>query len=410
MPAADPEVYREIETLVAEAVARFGAAGEVRIVADQIYLEGYGPPTSAALGGLDAHWDGLAPEVRQRRTTALARELVQKRRASLPPTARRSFKLPGFVAPLVILALAGVALWFARAWLLPQRGNPTPTTTTPTPNPVASVGADAYEAERRARAERVCQATRSRVMRGATVGPTDVEGWVVELVLLRDGSSGDLTFDPGLGPFVARRPGALSGRFVWPAAEDISGAEGPSTLVTVADASLPNPQQPKHRGVSLTFSGRYVAPYFKDEGRKSFVRVAAALAERLGATHGALYARCAESSTHHLGAWFLGPGPGGAAASLVYWMGAFADPPQLRAALIRHDGVVSPEASGTLGQLEDAAKDLTKPRVAKLIGSDGGMIGGHPDGPHAITFPFKDGNRAARASRELARELGVGVD
>lgn len=122
VPAADPEVYREIETLVAEAVARFGAAGEVRIVADQIYLEGYGPPTSAALGGLDAHWDGLAPEVRQRRTTALARELVQKRRASLPPTARRSFKLPGFVAPLVILALAGVALWFARAWLLPQRG------------------------------------------------------------------------------------------------------------------------------------------------------------------------------------------------------------------------------------------------------------------------------------------------
>ncbi len=406
MPGQDPEVQREIETLVAEAVARFGAAGEVRIVGERIHLEGYGPPTSAELGGLEAQWDGLAPELRGRRATALARELVQKRRASLPPTRSGgfNFKLPSFVAPLVVLGLAAVALWFARSWLLPEKTNAA-VTSSAQPGPLASTGVDAYEAQRRARAERVCQATRSRIQRGATVGPTDVEGWVVELVLLRDGSSAELTFDPGLSPFISRRPGQLSGKFVWASAEDIAGAEGPSTVVTVADASIPNPETPKHRGVRLTFAGRYVAPYFRDDGRKSFIRVAAALAERLGATHGALYARCAESSSHYLGAWFRGPGAGGASASLVYWMGAFADPPQLRAAVLAADAGADP----ILDRVEQAGAELTKARVAKLIGSDGGMIAGRPDGPHTLTFPFKDGNRAARASLELARELNVGV-
>jgi serine/threonine-protein kinase len=383
----------------------------VRIVGDFIHLEGYGPPTSAPLGALAAQWDGFSPELRGRRATALARELVQKRRASLPPTARRgfNFKLPSFVAPLAILALTVVALWFARSWLIPGKSRSDGAPTTTVTSPVASVGADAYEAERRARAERVCQATRSRIQRGATVGPTDVEGWVVELVLLRDGNSGELTFDPGLSPFISRRPGQLRGKFVWASAEDIAGAEGPSTIVDIANASIPNPESPKHRGVRLTFSGRYVAPYFRDDGRKSYVRVAAALAERLGATHGALYARCAESSSHHLGAWFRGPSAGGAAASLVYWMGAFADPPQLRATLLAADGGSDPSQSGVLDQLGTAGAELTKARIAKLIGSDGGMIAGRPDGPHTLTFPFKDGNRAARASLALARELDVGV-
>jgi hypothetical protein len=147
--------------------------------------------------------------------------------------------------------------------------------------------------------------------------------------------------------------------------------------------------------VRLTFTGRYVLPYFREEERPAVIHAAAALAERVGATHGGLYARCEHSSSHQLGAWFLGPGPRGAAASLVYFMGVKAEVPQVRAELSA--------GSRALDRLGQAFEPFDRPRVGKLVGTHGGMIAGRAEGPGSITFPFRDGNRAARASLELVR-------
>jgi hypothetical protein len=38
------------------------------------------------------------------------------------------------------------------------------------------------------------------------------------------------------------------------------------------------------------------------------------------------------------------------------------------------------------------------------------MIAGDDDKPSTITFPFRDANRADRASRGIARELDIGFE
>lgn len=45
-----------------------------------------------------------------------------------------------------------------------------------------------------------------------------------------------------------------------------------------------------------------------------------------------------------------------------------------------------------------------------MIGQHEGMITGKADGPTTLTFPFADANRAARASFEVAKVSGVGVE
>jgi hypothetical protein len=48
---------------------------------------------------------------------------------------------------------------------------------------------------------------------------------------------------------------------------------------------------------------------------------------------------------------------------------------------------------------------LTRSQVSMLIGRHGGMIAGRPGQSASLLFPFDDGNRAARASREIAQTL-----
>lgn len=393
----DPELLFDLETLVAEAVARFGTAGRVRVEGDRIHLQGHGANTTAPIGPLLEQWDELSPELKQRRATALARQLVERRRASSPPPApARAFRLPSALAPLLILTAGGAAVYMAYLKLTPPRDAESPSAT---PGGSASaapaLGSEAYEQERQAREARVCALTRERVLRGTTVGPMDVEGWVVELVLLR-AADADLTFDPALAAFIERRPGQLSGRFVWASAPLLAEREGPGTTVEIADAR----EGEALRGVRLTFSGRYVISYFTETQRSEYVRAAAALSDRLDARYGALFARCARSTTHELGAWFRGPGPAGAAASLVHFIAGQAAPAQL---LPEQGG-----ASAGLPELTARALPLDRARVARTIGAHGGMIAGKGgDSATTLTFPFKDGNRAGRASFDLARALGV---
>jgi hypothetical protein len=156
----------------------------------------------------------------------------------------------------------------------------------------------------------------------------------------------------------------------------------------------------------LTFDGSYVTAYFREEERPAWIRAAGALAKQLGAIHGGLYARCAAGSSHHLGSWFVGPGPDGAALALLYFMGTYADVPHVRRALLEPDGSSALDRGFAFEQLARATRPLDRSRLAVILSPHGGMIGTNQSASY-LTFPFRDADRAARASRDLARALEI---
>lgn len=324
---------------------------------------------------------------------------MQLRRASLPPSAlSRGRQLPGWLAPLVAFAILGGLGW----WWFGDRFRPS----TAVAPPVESAPVD-DEVARRERAQRVCEATRSRVMRGTTVGPLDVEGWVVELMLLRSGSE-PLATDPGLSEFIAREPNAGAARVSWPRAPDISALDGIDTTARLEEEALRPPDADAGRLLRVTFGGRYVLPYFRKDQRVQYVMLANALSARVKADYGALFARCESSESRHIAVWFLGATPGAALTSLLYFMGTDNDSPQLAPAVMLDDAGVF-ERDAVLARIASATKAASKSEVATWVGTQGGMISAPADGPTRITFPYRDSNRASRASREIARQLGIGV-
>ena len=396
MREADPEISEQIELSVREALARFGAAGEVRVSGDAVVLHGSGPTVSTVLGRLPEQWPLLPVDERQRHGLQIARRLVHQRRGTSPSQApasgiRRALRP---IAPLGVLGLTAIALWqahrFYRATFL-----------TPAPPAPSSVTAAADEdAARQRRAEAVCQRTRVRVMQGATVGPADVEGWVVELSLIGPAAA-RVGRSPALARFFVTLP---EGGHRVSGSSGLAAVTGPTTRVVLEPKPLPGGLEQ----LRATFTGRYVDPYFRAERRSEFVRLSAELATAVGATHGALYARCAEDDAPHIGSWFYGPGPAGAAASLMFAMGVSADVPHFGAALLEP----RPEepAADLLRRIEQAAAPLDRERVAVLIGADGGSIAGRPEGPTTLAVDFADANRASRISLRLARALGIAAD
>jgi serine/threonine-protein kinase len=259
--------------------------------------------------------------------------------------------------------------------------------------------------ERALRARRVCQATKTRVQRGATVGPTDVEGWVVQLDLLRDAAKGSSVDAPELGTFVGVDEEGR-GRLLWSDGTHNFAEPDALTWVDVETASYAPGDQ--RTGVRLVAHGRYVGPYFSEQERILYVRMATAMAEALGADVGALFARCDGDDEPQMASWFLGKGPGGAAASLIYSMGVLARVPHLRPELLAETKDAPKDPAFAWMNLTGSLVDLKQDRVATLIGSDGGMIALSSHGV-VLRFPFKDANRAGRASLRMARALDIGT-
>lgn len=396
----EAEVGRELAWRLEEALARFGIAGNIAVDAGMATLYGNGPTVSTDVGSLVREWPLLAEDARSRQVTAVARRLSTDRRAaSAALSARR--KLPEWGRPLVLVlvaVLAGFALIRGSEYWAARRS--------------ASAGTakdyDAYERERAARAARACEATRSRILRGAAVGPSDAEGWVVELWALRPPERPNPALDPALAAFVTAGSEGAKGRLVWTGAHLLKGRDGPDTTVEVIEANLPETSTPGMRGVRLTFTGRLVAPYFEDGARLEYERFARAVTDALGAEYAALYAHCAGNAAHHLGTWFHGPTPGGATASLVYFMGAFGERPQLRRSLLVPESATTPDPWFAFQNVLRATRALKKARIMTLISGELGMIAGLDDHVSTITFPFRDANRAARAVHSIARELGIG--
>lgn len=399
------DIGNELAQRVAEALARFGVAGEITVSGAVAALQGSGPTVTADIGAVLEQWPSLSEDGRQRRVNEIARRLAADRRAlaSAAPSGRMS-AVPDWLAPVAVSAAALAAL--AAAWI-GYRQWVNSAADREKKKPVIQ-DYDAYERERAERAERVCEATRSRIMRGAAVGPSDVEGWVVELAALRNPNAGSVASDPALAQFVSRPPGQDKLRVVWPLAASLAAAEGPDTNAVLAESDLPERGQPSFRGIRLVLTGRYVVPYFHETLRLEYLKFARALTDAIGADYAALYARCADGTSHHLGSWFRGPSPGGAVTSLLYFMGTFSDFPDVRGSLLTPPGASGKDQAFAFRNLANASAALKKTRVMSMIGKESGMISGMDDQVSTVTFPFRDSNRASRASHSIARDLGIG--
>jgi hypothetical protein len=400
----DPAVEQEIVTLVREAVARHGMAGDVVIRGASIALEGYGRTVSAELGLLGEQWATLPHDVQVRRAGELARRLADARRAhSSRPPPKSGLGL-GWLGPVALVVLAAAGLWGAFRFLEARGGE---AQTRAGASTAATSSADAYEAARVARAARVCGATRERVLRGVSVSMTDAEGWVVELVLLRDAASPPMRVDPALDAFFAFDPSHDTARLVWagaPALAEIGDAFSRASI-----SALDEFEGAHLRGLTVSLSGGYVTPYFDSDRRAQYFALASALAERLGASHGALFAHCSERTTHEIGSWFRAPTPGAAAGTLTLFMATYADVPQLRPRLLSASGAAGStvERAFAFTEIQKAARQLKYAHLRTLLGGFGGAIAGRPEGPTTVTFDFRDASRASRASYAVARDLDI---
>jgi hypothetical protein len=380
-------ILTEIQRAVEGKLVRSGAAGSVLVDDGKISLVGNGEPVSLPLDGLDERWTELAFEERERESAHLARSLQRQRRPLSPVAPRGRSRTFGLLVGAGLVLAAAVTYRKVQARLqlsaaleaarqLEQEINEP-------------------DRERERHAAQVCNATRARLARGGTVGPADVEGWVVELALVRQMGSDW----PTLAPFLALPEGATSGRVSWDGAPELTGLTGHDTRVEVHDELWPE-TMPQYRERRLTFFGSYVAPYFREREQIQLIRLGHALAEQHQATLGALYARCADRDEHHMGSWFLGTSPGAAAASLLFFMGAYAAPPQLPGEVLssRKERPFEPEFA--LTNLLVAAQRLKKPELISRLGPQDGTVAGSGNSI-TLAFPFVQSDRALLASYAL---------
>jgi hypothetical protein len=408
------ELALEIQALVEQELARTGTRRALRIDGDSLVLRNGSAETRAEIRGTLAQWESLPDDLRDRRIRQIAellsganevpaaRPVQAERHAEATRTVLGLRWYSGFL-PVALVALTGGAIALAYHYLAPQGAGLSPFGFSPSssgsgalPTPVDP------DRERSALATSACDHTRTRVAQGANIGPADGEGWVVELALLRRGAAADLSRAPGLSKFIARKPGQHTGTVSWAPATHLSAVRRFDAEVTV-EPSAPLGDG-RISGLSLVFSGPYVLPYFKEDQRSDYLKLADALAGELEATDGALFARCANGQSHDIGSWFLGASPGGAVASLVYFMASYSDVPLLKPNVL--GGISGPPEHGhAFDAIGSAAASIDRNAAATLVGRELGVVSGGRDHTARLTFPFRDANRSTRASVDAARAL-----
>jgi hypothetical protein len=419
----DEQIVQQMRVMVEAELQRRGWPGKPRVEGLFLVVGKGDREARVDLRGSLQQWDSLPDDLRQRRVQQIAKLLSEgAERASVrsrPPRQRRS-NGPGlfsFVAPLLVLALTAGAIVVGYRLLAPNGNSPSATVNRwlqgairASASASASATAPSYNArsieqERAVIASAACGNSRTRVARGGNVGPADVEGWQVELVLLRRGPAVDLSQSAALSPFVQRSAGSATGKLVWPQAKSIVAEERFDAQVELH--ALPPLGEKNVSGLSLVFSGPYVTPYFTEDQRVDYFSLADAMADAMAATDGALFAHCTNNDAHHVGAWFLGMTPGAAVASMIYFMEAFTDLPVLKPELLGSGSSAQARRGHTFDAINLATAGLSRSSVATLVGSELGMISGRPNKPARLTFPFRDGNRASRSGLAAARSVGL---
>jgi hypothetical protein len=240
------------------------------------------------------------------------------------------------------------------------------------------------------------------VLRGGTLGPLDVDGWVVEISLLRPGDALEVARDPAFDVFVDRNQGEP--RLVWTGTKQLVKLTSERSRLAFEERVYPAHGHIQWREAVLTFSGRFVDRYFRETERGAFHRLADALATRLGAAYGAVYARCAHRQDAMVGSWIRGTDVPSATAALIFFMDLRSASSHLRGGDGRVDPL--PDPTSPLVRFREAARDLDRRELATLLADTGGMVAG-TDRATTVLFPFQDSSRASRASRQIARRIGA---
>jgi hypothetical protein len=389
----------EIEEAVGKELAARGVQGTVVLAGATLELRaaGGGAPVSIQVEMILGQWPLLPEEMRRRKAGEMAGRLVASLEAARRAEGREAprsaadakarGRILGAVIGLVGLLVVIGAVRFAipRLFVAEEKVQP-----------AVPAEAEAARAERLARA---CDASRERLYKGSAFGPFALEGWAVELWLARrDG--GAIREHPAL---TALAPG---GKLTAAASAEL--AQVRDGRVELADGLTGEAAQrsPGWAAVAVVFRDGYGRAFFEEERRVAFLALADRLVEATGADHAALYARCAHLPTHDVGAWFHGPDAAGAAAVLVYQMGAFAE-----TRVIDRGALAALHAPGDLDALRKAAGTLQSggagagDGVAKLLSAQGGSV--RTAGGSTLVFPLTAPLRPLTAAKELARRMGV---
>ncbi|MEO8918852.1 MAG: hypothetical protein ABI488_15610 [Polyangiaceae bacterium] len=412
--AQGEKLVQAIRALVEQELKRKGQSATTRFEANCLIVGRGAAEARADIAGTLAQWSELPDDLRDKRIAQIAELLTPGTRAApgvrrTPPTRRAGWA--SIFAPVLVVIATLAVLAVAYRYLAPNGASlmsrilgglgAAPSASSdaaplPTPDP---------DRERALLASTACQQSMARVARGSNIGPADVEGWVVEMVLLRRVGGANLAGSPALAKFIQNKSsgsGAGASVVTWPGARSLSAAKRFDAEVDVR--VVPSLGEQHLAGLSLEFSGPYVVPYFTEDQRADYFMLADALSEALQITDGALFAHCAGADGHHIGSWFLGASPGPAVASLVYFMAFFSEAPLLKTDVLGISNV-PPHAEHAFNLISTAAAELDRSAAATLIGSELGMISGRPNQPTRLTFPFRDANRATRASLNAARAL-----
>ncbi len=404
---ADRIAAEAVLDAVREAMSGFGLAGTVALEGRQLTLRGNGPPTSIDAGPAAEQWPLLPSDMQRRKALDLARRLADAHRGAQQRS--RSGGGGESSTPWGLMGKALLGLAAAAALVVGGRAYLASRTAVALPPPVLPETPE----QQSSRLATACRAVRERVYSGATIGPFDTTGWVVELWLAsRPGPLPGLPGSAGSAGLARADAGA-------PASKPVSSASMASAvesghlapglddaLARISDGTLvldeaANPTtSPGWTGVTLRFGGGYARAFFEPEPRTRFLALADRLFESSGADLGALYARCAGSPVHDVGAWFRGRDTASAATALLFGIGLFAERPQIdRAAL----------GSAELDGLRAAAtaKKLDAPTLKGLVGEQGGSLVAIP-GAVTLAFPLGGPVRAVGASRAVAVKIGVG--
>ncbi len=382
----------DVVNAVREALSGFGIAGSVGLEGRQLTLRGNGPPTAIDAGPAAEQWPLLPLAMQRRKAQDLARRLADAHRSaqqggrSGSGAGDASSKLGGLVVRgLGGLAVASALVVGVRAYLASRQATPVP--------PPSLVESPEQESRR---LDTACRAARERVYSGATIGPYDTTGWVVELWLSsRPGAdAGPAASKPITLASMAR---AIDAGRLSPSLDDALGQLTDGTLA-LDEGAIPA-MSPRWTGVTLRFGGGYARAFFETEKRTRFLAVADRLFASSGADLGALYARCAKSPVHDVGAWFCGRDPGSAATALLWGMGMFAESPQINLAALGSSEIDGLRAAAATAKLD-------APTLKGLVGEQGGSLAATP-GAVTLAFPLGGPVRAVRASRALAAKIGI---
>lgn len=371
-------ILEDIQRQLAALLAERGIEGQLSLTHQHAILSVGASSRRAALSQLPSRWRQLTPNQRREQLRPLVEILVQARAHRVRP----------WQAPVALLSIAAVTLVLGGAIvrdILQTSGD--------------SAGPDALALDEKARSEReqrLCEATRSRVMRGGTAGPADAAGWLVELTLLDE-----LTADAGPAP-------SLDPFFVGVSPQMKAVAPGSDVLgdATNGRVELHERVDQRLRERRFVLHGDYVRAYFDESGRRAWVALANSLFEHTGATYGALVARCSHQSSHHVGSWFAGGSASAAVAALLHFAGVFSETPVFAKPYLPASRTARPELS-LLGLFEKKTQDLDRTQLAMWLSRDQGTVSGREGQSIVIRFPYRDSNRASRASLRVARRLEI---